>query len=384
MVPGQKTGIYIHVPFCIKKCRYCNFYSVERTDKQIINDYVYYLKKSIRQFEPDYAVNVDSVYFGGGTPSVLSPGMIGEIVSCLYKNFNVSKDCETTLEVNPGSIDSKFFKDLKNSGINRINIGIQSLNDRLLKTIGRIHSSKKALQTFSNARKAGFGNIGADLIYSLPGQSEADLFSDLSIMTCLRPDHISAYMLTLEKKTTLFSMFENNEIDFPGEDEQADFFLKVNYYLKNNGYLFYEISNYALSEEKFSRHNLKYWNQKPYIGFGPSAHSYIHPYRWSEPDSVETWINNIKTGENKNSFLEYIDNEKEKTEFIYLNFRTEKGLNFDEYKKRFYSDFENEFNSVIDLFLKEKMIRLNKNGVCLTEKGFLFSDYISLKFVEKI
>ncbi|MGM0418126.1 MAG: radical SAM family heme chaperone HemW [Thermodesulfobacteriota bacterium] len=383
MVSDEKAGIYIHVPFCIKKCRYCNFYSLEKTDENIIKEYVYYLKKSV-QHKKDKKISVDSIYFGGGTPSLLDPAMIEEILFCVYKSFTVSKDCELTLEVNPGSVGSNYFKDLKKSGINRLNIGIQSFNDRLLKIIGRVHSSKKALETFSDARKAGFENIGADLIYCLPGQSEDDLFSDLSIMTGLRPDHISAYMLTLEKKTPLFSMFENNELDFPGEDKQAGFFLTVCNYLKNNKYLFYEISNYALSEEKFSRHNLKYWNQKPYLGFGPSAHSYIHPYRWSEPESFEDWINNIKSGENKNSFCEYIDKEKEKTEFIYLNFRTEKGLDFNEYKKRFYTDFKIEFKSVTDLFLKENMIHIYKDRVCLTEKGFLFSDYISLRFLENI
>ena len=383
MVSGQKAGIYIHVPFCIKKCRYCNFYSLEKTDETMLKDYTYYLKQSI-QLKSDNKTSVDSIYFGGGTPSLLSSEMIEEILKSVYKSFNVLNDCESTLEVNPGSVDSKYFKDLKNSGINRVNIGIQSFNDRLLKTIGRIHSSKKALQSFLDARKAGFDNIGADLIYSLPGQSETDLLSDLSIMTGLKPDHISAYMLTLEKNTPLFKMHKNNELDFPCEDEQAEFFLKVYNYLKNNGYIFYEISNYALSEEKFSRHNLKYWSQKPYIGFGPSAHSYVHPYRWSEPESYEDWSDNIKNGKNENFFCEYIDQEKEKTEFIYLSLRTKKGLSFDEYNKRFLTDFAKDFSSVLELFFKENMIKSSNAGISLTEKGFLFSDYISLKFVENI
>jgi oxygen-independent coproporphyrinogen-3 oxidase len=376
----SKAGIYIHVPFCVKKCRYCSFYSIE---EKRFKDYLFALEKSIESSASNF-FDADSIYFGGGTPSVLPPDYIKKIIEKLKSKFKISDECEITLELNPGTVSKQYFNTLAKTGVNRLNIGVQSFDDENLTLLGRIHSSKKAFKSYFEAREAGFSNIGLDIIYALPNQTKENLLKDLETFISLKPEHISAYMLTLEKNTMFYSMCENKEIQMLSEEICADFFLTVLKVLEKGGYEFYEISNFALNEKYFSRHNQKYWNFSPYIGFGPSAHSFLNGKRWSEPANFDLWLSNILNNENKGFFLEQTDIGQQKTEFIFLGLRTKKGIDIYKYKKFFDEDFLSRFDLVIKNFLDQDMVVLSDGFVYLTEKGFLFSDFISLKFAEQI
>lgn len=375
-----KAGIYIHVPFCVKKCRYCSFYSIE---EKRFDDYISALEKSIGKSAAGF-LSADSVYFGGGTPSLLPPDYILRILEKIKSKFEISNDCEITLELNPGTVSKDYFRKILKTGVNRLNMGVQSFDNDNLRLLGRIHSAKKAQESCHEARDAGFSNIGLDFIYGLPSQSRENLLRDLESFIMLRPEHISAYMLTLEKNTKFYSMCERKEIEMLQEEVCADFFLTVLKFLGEGGYKFYEISNFALSERYFSRHNQKYWDFSPYIGFGPSAHSFLNGKRWSEPSSFDLWYSNIINNENKGFFEEETDTDQQKTEFVFLGLRTEKGIDILRYEALFGEDFFSRFESVIKKFSSEELLVVSEGFLSLTEKGFLFSDYISLRFAEKI
>ncbi|MDY0133230.1 MAG: radical SAM family heme chaperone HemW [Desulforegulaceae bacterium] len=377
---NSRAGIYIHVPFCVKKCSYCDFYSIE---EKRFEEYFEAVIKSIDNFALNLPI-ADSIYFGGGTPSVLPPDYIEKIIQKIKSTFKVADDLEITLELNPGTISKNYFQRLFKTGVNRLNIGVQSFDDENLKLLGRIHSSKKAEETYFMARDSGFFNIGLDLIYALPFQTKENLLTDLSSLVSLNPEHISAYMLTLEKNTKFYSMYEKNEIQMLSEEISADFFLTVLQFLGSNGYKFYEVSNFAKSEKFFSRHNQKHWNFSPYIGFGPSAHSFFKGRRWSEPPSFELWYSNIINSKTKGIFYEEMDLEQQKTEFVFLGLRTSKGIDLVRYKTLFNEDFLFKFDFAIKFFLSEELILISSDFLVLTERGFLFSDYISLKFIENV
>lgn len=374
------AGIYIHVPFCLKKCNYCDFYSIE---KNRIDEYLSLLKKSILN-SSNKDLDVSTIYFGGGTPSLLKPGAVGEIIELIHEEFLVEKNCETTLELNPGSVSGDYFSDLKKAGINRLNIGTQSFNDDNLKLLGRIHDHEKALNAFHGARRAGFGNIGIDLIFGLPSQDRDNLFQDLKSAVSLGAEHISAYMLTLEKGTKFDLMVKAETLKMLEDEKQAEFFKVVRGFLSDNGYKPYEVSNYARDAKFISKHNYKYWTKNPYLGFGPSAHSYIHPLRWSEPDDFDVWAKSV-LGEDKDIIKkESVNREMEEIEFLYLGFRTSRGIDLKAYEEIFKNDFLVKFLEEISFFMKDKYIEKNDDYLFLTEKGFLFLDYITSKFVENV
>lgn len=347
-----------------------------------IDEYLYWVERSIEN-SCGKDKKIDSIYFGGGTPSLLSSSQVDSIIEKISKTFNIEDDCEITMEVNPGTIRSNYFNDLISLGFNRLNIGVQSFNDNHLKKLGRIHCAAKAEQTFFDARKSGFENIGLDLIFGLPDQTKEELLKDLENMIALKPDHISAYMLSIEKGTPFYEKVKNKTLFVLPDEIQADYFIMVNNFLEKNGFIFYEVSNYAASQKSISRHNYKYWTGNSYYGFGPSAHSYNHPKRWKQPDSFNGWISNIEN--KKYEYLEEtIDKDMEETEFIYLGFRTKKGINILEYKEKFNKNFEEFYKDVICLYVKQGLLVKEEERYFLTIKGFLFLDHISLKFVELI
>jgi len=374
-----KGGIYIHVPFCRKKCNYCNFFSISSLSvDNCMDEYVQALVQNINN-SPYKGFEADSIYFGGGTPSLLSPVQIERILRAVYGKFKISSP-EITIEVNPGSIGKEYFSLLINTGVNRVNIGVQSLNNRILKLLGRIHGLKTAVDCFYNARNAGFKNIGLDIIYGIPGQSMDDLENDLESFMALSPEHISAYMLSVEDGTRMVEMIKNGEIPDLDEQAQADSFLFVNNYIKGAGYIFYEVSNYA-KDGYFSRHNMKYWNYNPYLGFGPSAHSFYFPLRWSEPSDFNLWLENIRTGQQKGRILEFISKDMEMMEFLYLGLRQSKGIDKNQYKKRFFSCFDEKYSGQIKSLVKEGYVKETEDRLFLTESGFLFLDHITEKFI---
>ncbi len=284
--------IYIHVPFCLKKCRYCDFYS--QTDLSLIPGYV---KALIREIELRSVSKVQSqespvktVYFGGGTPSVMPLNAVETILNVLDQHYGISFETEITFEANPGTLDIEYLRNLAGLGINRLSLGLQAFDDKSLALLGRIHSGGESLQAFRDARTAGFQNVGLDLIYGLPGQSRKAWQRELEQALALDPEHLSCYMLTLEPDTPLYTMYQNDDfIPMKGEN-QVDLFLFTSDYLKDKGWDHYEISNFARTASKRSRHNCAYWNMVPYSGFGPSAHSYnIYRQPGKPVNHIRSW-----------------------------------------------------------------------------------------------
>lgn len=378
MIKRKNLGIYIHVPFCVKKCSYCDFYSIE--DRRY-DEYLDILIKEIKNSK-NRDMAVDSIYLGGGTPSLLDPVKIGSVLEVIYGEFNVLDDCEISLEVNPGTMSKPYFSKIIKTGVNRINIGIQSFSDDNLRLLGRIHNKDNALKTFENFREAGFKNIGIDLIFALPNQDEKRLLDDLKYALYLKPEHISAYMLTIEKGTKFYDMVDEKIISTPLEDDQAKFFKLVNSYLAENGYLFYEVSNYARDKRYISRHNYKYWAGNRYLGFGPSAHSFVHPVRWANPSDFDIWKDNVLNKKENNLFKEKLNKEMEEMEFFFLSFRTAKGLSLSRYRQIFGKDFKVKFNDLIEAFKGDGLIKEEGGYISLSINGFLLMDQIVSKFCE--
>lgn len=271
------TGIYIHIPFCNKRCYYCDFHVfINMNDK--IEKYVDYLIKEINLY-PKYTY--DTIYFGGGTPSLLNEKQIKRILDSLNK----TNDCEITLELNPSDVDLEKLKSIRNAGVNRLSIGFQTFNDEMLKSLNRDHSSKKAIDTYYNAREAGFNNISLDLIFALPNQSMKMLKYDLEQFLKLNPEHLSIYSLIWEEGTNFTKRLQKGELEELDEDLQADMFLEILKQLKDANYTHYEISSFA-KDGKYSKHNMKYWDNVSYIGIGVNATSYYNKKRFAKVKSL--------------------------------------------------------------------------------------------------
>ncbi|HHU21930.1 MAG TPA: radical SAM family heme chaperone HemW, partial [Clostridiales bacterium] len=289
----KRLGIYIHIPFCASKCSYCDFYSLSGCNNlmpKYQNALLAHITESESSFSPYY---IDSIYFGGGTPSYYGARRICEIFNTLKRTGKVLKSAEVTVEVNPDSISAHDLKLLRKEGVNRLSIGVQSANDDILKLIGRRHNFKQAEKAVSSARKAGFDNISIDLIYGLPSQTKNDWADTLGKALALRPEHISCYGLKLED-VPMRRQYEGSPF-LPSDDEQADMYLYTVETLERYGYVQYEISNFCLPGHE-SRHNLKYWNLEDYMGFGPGAHSCIGNTRYSYIADLQGYITGILEG----------------------------------------------------------------------------------------
>ena len=286
----KHLGLYIHIPFCASKCRYCDFYSQPGTGGTM-NKYTralnLHIAESSEMMAPYY---VDTVYFGGGTPSYFGARRICEVLNTIKRSSKLLKSAEITVEVNPDSITKHDMLLLKKEGVNRLSIGVQSANDDILKLIGRRHNFKQAVKTFKNARAVGFADISIDIIYGLPSQSRNDWADTLSRAMALRPDHISCYGLKLEESTPMWR--DRDSAIMPTDDDQADMYLYAVETLERYGYNQYEISNFCLEGHE-SRHNLKYWRLEDYAGFGPAAHSCIDGLRYSYVRSLKQYIDGV-------------------------------------------------------------------------------------------
>ncbi|MCP3898967.1 MAG: radical SAM family heme chaperone HemW, partial [Desulfobacteraceae bacterium] len=320
----SKKSIYIHIPFCVKKCFYCDFYSV---DNQSLNsdpvrtDYTKALTNEIKLksgSDTDLDPKIDTIYFGGGTPSTLSINLIEQILSALYKNFKIDKASEITMEINPGTIDKEYLSNLNSLGVNRLNIGVQSFQDDILKFLGRIHSAKQAQKAIEYSRDAGFKNLGIDLIYGIPNQDEKKWIKDLTKAVFFNLEHLSCYMLTFEKDTPLYNKLKQGLITAVSKESLSSFLIKTSNFLTEKGYIHYEISNFSSSIETMSKHNSKYWDQSPYIGFGASAHSFDGETRsWNHSD-IRKYITDLEEKKLPIAGKEALTKEQKKIEMIML------------------------------------------------------------------
>ena len=355
---------YIHIPFCKQKCNYCSFTSF--TNVENISNYKKALETEIKHFYKGELL--DTLYFGGGTPSLLTSDIIKDII----KNFNINSNTEITLELNPDDADFEYLKSLRDIGINRLSIGSQTFNDKILQIIGRRHDSKQTIQAVNLAQKAGLENISLDLIYGLPLQTLAILEADLKTLTDLGIQHISTYGLKIEENSYFYKNIPQN---LPDDDIQADMYLFINDYLQKYKFKRYEISNFALQGFE-SKHNLNYWNNKEYYGFGLSAHGYNDGIRYANSYNLSEYIKSplVKSSSHKQTEQEKLEEE------IFLGFRKESGINVSEINKNFNIDFNEKYKSTLNKFIPE-FIEKTSDGYKLTIKGVLLSNHILSEFI---
>ncbi len=381
----NELGIYIHIPFCKQKCYYCDFVSYSNKCSEV-KEYIESLKKEIEEFDfSNYKVT--SIYIGGGTPSYIDSIYIVEILSELKEKLKCNliefKDIEITIEVNPGTVDTKKLNDYKKSGINRLSIGLQSTKNDILKKIGRIHTYQEFLEIYKLAREIGFKNINIDLMIGIPGQKIEDLKNTLQDIIKLEPEHISVYSLIIEENTPIEKMLENGEIKLPDEDLERNMYWYVKNTLELNGYNHYEISNFAkLGKE--SRHNLNCWNQEEYIGFGVAAHSYLNGIRFSNTINVEEYIQHIENNRKEENIQieESQSLEDKKNEFMMLGFRKIQGVDIARFKEKFIDNPIFLYRENLNKLVEEGLIEVDLNHIKLTNKGIDLANLVFEEFVD--
>ena len=369
----RMLGVYIHIPFCASKCSYCDFYSFAGRDK-LMDKYQQALLKHItessKQMEPYY---IDTVYFGGGTPSYYGAQRICEILNTLKTSAKVLKSAEITVEMNPDSVTPEDLRALRAEGVNRISLGMQSENDEILRLIGRRHSSRQAENAVKMIKRAGFKNFSLDLIYGLPTQTKNDWADTLSKAIALRPTHLSCYGLKLEEGTLMYERYRDN-MSLPSDDDQADMYLYMTDILARYGYGQYEISNFSRPGYE-SRHNLKYWNLDDYMGFGPSAHSCVSSVRYSYIRDLKGYIDGVMNGGNIIDEYETIDKLERAAEYIMLGMRTTRGISKEEYTRIYRSGFD-KIEYLLDEYGKKGWVVSDEDRWHFTSSGFLLSNIL--------
>jgi len=378
---SANPGLYLHIPFCDTKCGYCDFYSI--TNNTFRAEFLPALVKEISQYakHPFQSSAYDTIYLGGGTPSLLATAELDQLFDTIYRHFSISENCEITIEVNPGTIDEEKLNYYKSIGINRLSIGIQSFSNDELKLLGRIHNSKQAIETYKKARRAGIDNISIDLIYALPDQSLSTWLSTLNKGLDLAPDHISAYNLTYEEGTPFYRQLTKGRLSKQTEEREEQFYNHTIERMQESGFFHYEISSYARSESRFSRHNYKYWTHTNYLSFGPSAHSYWNGQRWRNIRSISKYIHGINSGMDIIDFRESIEEDTMIFEKIMLGLRTADGIDLDKFSKSFTLSFM-DLHKNLNTNLIENGFAVVENGYFkLTHKGMLVCDEILPRFV---
>ncbi len=374
----QTAGIYIHIPFCRKKCIYCDFYSVSDSDGRI-QPFVNALCLEIKRCDADTSDwIIDTCFFGGGTPSLLNAKQLEQILSALESRFGICRFSEFTMEVNPGEVSDNTLNSFRSLGVNRLSIGIQSLVSAELKTLTRIHTADEAISAVTSARNVEFENISCDLIYGIPGQTQDSWMNSLRSIIDLKPEHISAYILTVEKDTPLYNLEKNNIIHLPSDSDVLDNVQITNHTLSDAGYHRYEISNYA-KPGKTCKHNLHYWRIEPYLGFGPSAHSFDGTHRWANISELSQYIQRIKETNSVEDFSEKIYEIQRANEMIGFGLRLAEGFK----------------TALIPVFLSEQFqsslqkadtkwpgcLQISNECISLTEKGMTFADAIAVELI---
>jgi len=375
----EKAGIYIHIPFCQKKCGYCDFCSISNLTliPTFINRLINEIEIAATQFSD---LQFNTIFFGGGTPSLLSTSQLDKILNSLYKSFSIYSNGEFTIEANPGTLTPKKIMALHQMGFNRLSLGAQSFNMEDLQFLGRIHSIEEIYSNFEAAQKAGFNNINLDLITAFPGLSQKNFLNTLKNAAALKPEHISCYTLIFEPNTPFYTRMQRNEIIPLNSDEEAEFYQIAEEYLTSNGYSAYEISNYSRHRKYRCQHNLKYWYHRPYLGFGPSAHSFISPYRWSNSKSMQEYLNNLSHNILPISKREKLDQNQLEFEYIFLHMRLKEGINLNDFSYRFNINFENKYKNSLQKLIDGQLVKKLNKHIKLTAKGWLLADEIISTF----
>lgn len=373
-------GIYIHIPFCVQKCFYCDFVSFAGKES-CVKEYIEALKNEIKHTLKK-GDKIDTIYIGGGTPSSIDSSYIKEILEEIYKIVGKDNSREITIEINPGTINKEKLEEYKSAGINRVSIGLQETDNELLKTIGRIHTYEQFLDAYNLVKQVGFKNINVDLMLGLPNQTLQNLECSLERIIKLNPNHISIYSLILEEGTKLEKLVNEKVLALPSEDTERKMYWKVKNILEKNGYKQYEISNFAKKGFE-SKHNTNCWKQHEYYGFGLAAHSYINNIRYSNKQDINKYIefiNNEKYNEVKQT-NEIQTKESKASEFMMLGLRLIDGVKIQEYKKQFGENPLYVYRQKIEKLVNDDLLEVDGDNIKLTNKGLDFANKVWQEFV---
>ena len=388
----KNIGIYIHIPFCKKKCEYCDFKSYVGKEN-LIDRYIKWVNHELKEVgegnKIDYENNIDdliivkTIYIGGGTPSILPPKYISDILRTVKENYTIdNENLEVTIEVNPGTVDEEKLMEYKKCGVNRLSIGLQATQNRVLNVLGRIHTYNDFLVTYNSARKIGFDNINVDLMLGIPGQSLEDVQESVEKIIKLSPEHISTYPLIIEEGTPFYKKLEKNEINLPGEEIERKMYWLVKRKLEDAGYVHYEISNFAKRGYE-SKHNLACWNQEEYVGVGAAAHSYTNNVRYSNICEIEEYINNYENDMETNNFEFHEKQTKDSKmkEFMMLGLRKINGIKIQDFKNKFGENPIYLYRKELDKLVNENLLEIDGDVIKLTEKGLDWANLVWEEFV---
>ena len=388
----KNIGIYVHIPFCKKKCEYCDFKSYVGKEN-LIDKYVKWVNYELKGIgegnKLDYENNLDdlalvkTIYIGGGTPSILPAKCISNILDNIRESFTIdNENLEVTIEVNPGTVDKEKLAEYKKCGINRLSIGLQVTQDRLLNVIGRIHTYKDFLNRYNAARRVGFNNINVDLMIGIPTQTLEDVGESIAEIIKLSPEHVSTYSLIIEEGTPFYDKLANNEIPLPNEDIERQMYWLVKEKLEEAGYMHYEISNFAKKGYE-SKHNLACWNQEEDIGAGAAAHSYTNNVRYSNVCDIEEYINNYENNREADNFIfheKQTKNSKMK-EFMLLGLRKIDGIKIQDFKNKFGENPIYLFRKELEKLVNENLLEIDGDSIRLTNKGLDLANLVWEEFV---
>lgn len=373
--------LYLHVPFCVKKCHYCAFIS-RAPGKNELLEYPDLLMREL-QLQASGAEPVASIYFGGGTPSLLQPEQLARVLDGIAGHTGIQADAEITLEANPGSVDHVSLKAFRDAGINRISLGIQSFDDHFLDCLGRIHTSEQSRKAFSDARKAGFKNVSIDLIHSLPGQSLDQWRSELKQAVELCPEHISIYGLTVEEGTPFARIYPANSPELADDDLSADMFELADELLTESGFEHYEIANYARPGYR-AQHNSGYWRRDGYLGLGVAAHSFLregHGVRFSNPDTLEEYRRGVMAAQLTRVDEHQLTQDDAMAEYMFLALRLSEGVNLSTFEHEFGRSIESVYGSTPADLARLGLLIQNKSVLTMTRRGMLLSNQVFSRFL---
>ena len=376
----KDLGLYIHIPFCVRKCEYCDFLSWSAGEEER-EQYVEALLleiESYREFAKGYRVS--TVFIGGGTPSVLLPKQMERILQKVYEVFELEKRPEITIEINPGTVNEEKLQCYKENGVNRLSMGLQSVNNEKLRLLGRIHTYQDFVGSYELARKVGFDNISLDLISSIPGQTLQDWKKELETATAQKPEHISVYQLIIEEGTPFYEKYAEHPELLPDEETSREIYLWTGKFLKEAGYEQYEISNYTKSGKE-SRHNLKYWERGDYLGLGLGAASMVRNIRMSNTKDMKTYLERCTQPKTMREDVQFLEEPRQMEEFMFLGLRKTRGVSKKEFRRTFGREMDMVYEKALHKCLENGMLLEHKDRIFLSEEGTLLSNMVLSEFL---
>jgi oxygen-independent coproporphyrinogen III oxidase len=376
----MNLGLYLHIPYCLHKCGYCDFNSHPENQEESVC-YVEALLSELKFYSTTLKnYSVPTVFMGGGTPTILPPMQLKKILQTVGQNFNLTPDCEITIEANPATIKIETLKEIRSAGYNRISIGVQSFDEKELELLERVHNEEEIHSTVQRARAANFNNLSIDLMFALPDQTIEKWQSHLKQAIAKNPDHISTYNLTIEPATAFFKLHEKGKLCLPHEDIQLEMYKITIQALEDAGYTQYEISNFSKPGME-SQHNINYWNNGEYLGVGAGASSYLNGERFKNVNLPSIYIREIETKANAIDTRECLEPLQAMGETLMLGLRLLKGISIDVFENRFQVSFQKVYGKAVESLLNQELITLNQNRIALSRKGLFLADSVILKFM---